>query len=212
MTDPETEHRHAKMRDLVMSWDELSNELIWDAYDVEGPEQQPISAERLEEFCKRFPHFELRLREFVTQWNAEEPVTDEMLAAVKVTDEEVQRSWRRTKQIIDFYQKLRDVEEQLAATKERAIGAIADRHYDWVERMGWHNKTVLEALALIASEIGEAVNECRGDVPTPAFGSELVDIILRTLDLAKWQKVDIEKEIAAKMAINEARGTRGRRI
>lgn len=28
-----------------------------------------------------------------------------------------------------------------------------------VERMGWHNKTVLEALALIASEVGEAVNE-----------------------------------------------------
>lgn len=25
--------------------------------------------------------------------------------------------------------------------------------------MGWHNKTVLETLALIASEVGEAVNE-----------------------------------------------------
>lgn len=92
------------------------------------------------------------------------------------------------------------------------VAAIAARQHDWVERMGWHNKTVLEALALIASEIGEAVNECRGEQPTPAFGSELVDIILRTLDLAVWQNVDIETEIASKMAINEARGTRGRRI
>jgi len=92
------------------------------------------------------------------------------------------------------------------------INELAAKHYDWVERMGWHNKTVLEALALIASEVGEAVNECRGDTPTPEFGTELADIILRVLDLAEWQGVDLEATISAKMELNEARGTRGRRI
>ncbi|KDR41573.1 MazG nucleotide pyrophosphohydrolase domain-containing protein [Caballeronia glathei] len=95
---------------------------------------------------------------------------------------------------------------------ELTIGEMCDRQYDWVERMGWHNKTVLEALALIASEVGEAVNECRGDKPTDAFGEELADIILRVADLAKWQEIDLESEIVRKMAINEHRGTRGRRI
>ncbi|MDR6389163.1 MazG nucleotide pyrophosphohydrolase domain-containing protein [Paraburkholderia phenoliruptrix] len=92
------------------------------------------------------------------------------------------------------------------------INELCDRQYDWVERMGWHNKTVLEALALIASEVGEAVNECRGEEPTDAFGEELADILLRTFDLAKWQGIDLEAAILRKMAINEERGTRGRRI
>lgn len=89
---------------------------------------------------------------------------------------------------------------------------IAEKQFDWVERMGWHNGTVLEKLALIASEVGEAVNECRGEKPTPAFGEELADIILRTVDLALEQGVDIELEVVRKMAKNERRGTRGRRI
>lgn len=92
------------------------------------------------------------------------------------------------------------------------INELAAKHYEWVERMGWHNKTVLEALALIASEVGEAVNECRGEEPTKALGEELADIILRVVDLAQWQGIDLATEIAAKMEKNEARGTRGRRI
>lgn len=89
---------------------------------------------------------------------------------------------------------------------------ICTRQYDWVERMGWHNKTVLEALALIASEVGEAVNECRGEKPTEAFGEELADIILRVADLAEEQGVDLTAHVVRKMAINERNGTRGRRI
>ncbi len=90
------------------------------------------------------------------------------------------------------------------------INEIAARQHDWVERMGWHNKTVLENLALVASEIGEAVNECRGEKPTPEFGSELADIILRVADVAHANGIDLASEIEKKMAINEARGTRGR--
>ena len=92
------------------------------------------------------------------------------------------------------------------------INEIAARQYDWVERMGWHNKTVLEALALIASEVGEAVNECRGEAPSEDFPAELADILLRTVDLAHWQGIDIADAIATKMASNERNGTRGRRI
>lgn len=88
---------------------------------------------------------------------------------------------------------------------------MAKRNYDWVEKMGWHNnKSVLEALALISSEVGEAVNECRGEKPTEAFGEELADIVLRVMDLAHWQGVDLEKELLAKIEKNEQRGSRGR--
>jgi NTP pyrophosphatase (non-canonical NTP hydrolase) len=90
------------------------------------------------------------------------------------------------------------------------INEIAEKQFSWVERMGWHNKTTLEALALIASEVGEAVNECRGKEPTQEFGSELADIILRVADLAHWKGINLADEIAKKMQINEERGTRGR--
>jgi len=90
------------------------------------------------------------------------------------------------------------------------INEVAQKNYQWVEKMGWHNKTTLEALALVASEVGEAINECRNEKPTDAFGEELADIILRVLDIAHWQGIDIEKEITNKMVKNEQRGTRGR--
>lgn len=92
------------------------------------------------------------------------------------------------------------------------INELAAKQFDWVERMGWHNKTVLEALALIGSEVGEAVNECRHEHPSANFGEELADIILRTVDLAHWQGINLADVIAAKMEKNEERGTRGRSI
>ncbi len=90
------------------------------------------------------------------------------------------------------------------------LNQIAKTHYEWVEEMGWHNKTPLEALALVASEVGEAVNECRGEKPTPAFGEELADVVLRVIDLAQWQGIDIEAELLKKMEKNKERGNRGR--
>jgi NTP pyrophosphatase (non-canonical NTP hydrolase) len=79
--------------------------------------------------------------------------------------------------------------EKLAPIADMDINKIGRLQYEWVERMGWHNKSVLESLALIASEIGEAADECFG--PTPAFGEELADIVLRTADLAQCQMVDL---------------------
>ena len=96
------------------------------------------------------------------------------------------------------------------ASTPQTLTQIAQNHWDWVEKMGWHNKTVLESLALIASEVGESVNECRGEQPTPLLGGELADIILRVIDLSVSQNIDIEREVLAKMALNVQRGTRGR--
>ncbi len=95
-------------------------------------------------------------------------------------------------------------------TRQMGINEMARANYEWVESMGWHNKTVLEALALVASEVGEAVNECRHETPTEEFGEELADIILRVLDIAHWQGIDIEKKLHDKMAKNLTRGSRGR--
>ena len=71
------------------------------------------------------------------------------------------------------------------------IKDIQSQHTAWVESMGWHNKQPLEYLALIGSEVGEAVNECRGSTPSDTLGSELADIILRVLDFASTQGFDI---------------------
>ena len=106
---------------------------------------------------------------------------------------------------------IRRVEPLINTYSQIGINDLAQKQFDWVERVGWHNKTVLESLALIASEVGEAVNECRGEEPTKEFGGELADIILRTLDLTVIYKIDIEKEMLNKMSINEKRGTRGRK-
>lgn len=74
------------------------------------------------------------------------------------------------------------------------LNEVARRHFDWVERMGWHNKTVLEALALIGSEIGEACAECLAE-PTPAFAEELADIVLRSADLAQVLGIDFDQAV-----------------
>lgn len=90
------------------------------------------------------------------------------------------------------------------------INDIARQHFEWVRDRGWHNKTVLEELALICSEVGEAVNECRGESPSEKFGSELADIVLRTVNVALRHGIDIDAEIQAKMAINRTRTFEGK--
>ena len=93
------------------------------------------------------------------------------------------------------------------------LNDLAQAHYKWVEEMGWHGKaTPLELLALIASEVGEAVNECRGETPTDKLPSELADIMLRTMDMALVMGYDLEAEILSKIEKNRQRGNKGRVI
>ena len=90
------------------------------------------------------------------------------------------------------------------------INDLAVKHHEWIERMGWHNKTPLEMLALVTSEVGEAVNECRGITSTEHLGAELADIILRVLDMAIECHIDLERALFDKMEINNRKGTLGR--
>lgn len=149
---PSAEDKHAKMRDMVMSWDDISNELIWEVYDVNGPEIQRITQERLEEFCKRFPHFEADLRSFVEDWNKEPMLTQEMLAAIECTEvsqEEIDKSWRSAKRMLDFYRKLRAAE----AERDKAQTELASR--EWIavgdrlpEISGWRWVEVWDSVEL----------------------------------------------------------------
>jgi len=41
-------------------------------------------------------------------------------------------------------------------TAVQQLTELAARHHAWVDRMGWHNKTTLETLGLIGTEIVEA--------------------------------------------------------
>lgn len=92
------------------------------------------------------------------------------------------------------------------------LNDIAYAHWKWVEEMGWHNSTVLEKLALVTSEVGEAINECRHDELSDKFGSELADIVLRVFDMAECYNINIEQEIVNKMTANSLKGNRGRTI
>lgn len=91
------------------------------------------------------------------------------------------------------------------------LDEISREHHEWIREMGWiGTTTVLEQIALIASEVGEAANECRGAVPTDKLPDELADIILRTLGLFERIGVSPTEAVLAKMAKNRAKGNRGR--
>lgn len=92
------------------------------------------------------------------------------------------------------------------------INFIADEHYEWLKEMGYTKASPLEALALICSEVGEAINECRGKEPTEKLGAEIADIILRSLGFARQRNIDIVTEITKKMAVNQKNGNKGRII
>jgi len=83
------------------------------------------------------------------------------------------------------------------------IKKAAEEHSEWVNKQDWQKTTVLEKLALIGSEVGEAVNECRGNSPTGEFQHEIADIVLRVFHLAETENIDIEKAIEGKMERNK---------
>ena len=102
--------------------------------------------------------------------------------------------------------------------------------------MAIRRRLILARLAMIASEVGEAVDAVRAsDVNVPAFtsliyetapycgegekcqtigtrrltgtthGSELADIVIRTMDLAEYMGINLAEEIQAKMVRNSTR-------
>lgn len=85
------------------------------------------------------------------------------------------------------------------------INEIADKNWLFCEKNNWHNKTTLEHLALICSEVGEAVNECRDVRPNYNLRYELADIVLRVADLSKHLGIDLGMAIKQKMEKNKDR-------
>lgn len=89
------------------------------------------------------------------------------------------------------------------------------------DRNGWHESydfrspeqraiSIATQLALIHTEVSEATQILRsppGESPDrEAFGRELADIIMRTLDLAETLDVDITRHIHQNLKRNQARG------
>ncbi len=90
------------------------------------------------------------------------------------------------------------------------LNRLGDQQLAWAESVGWAAHLPLEDMALLASEVGEAINEVRGVCPTPAFGEELADVILRAAGIARKYGVDLDAHVARKQAINAERSNRGR--
>lgn len=80
------------------------------------------------------------------------------------------------------------------------LNEIAQTHFRWVEACGWHNKTVLEALALIASEVGESFQELLNNDTGSKFATELCDITLRIIDLCVLLSIDIDKSYSEELS------------
>ena len=90
------------------------------------------------------------------------------------------------------------------------LNYLGDTTLAWANSVGWGDHTTLEDLALLASEVGEAINECRGTEPSHEFADELADVILRALGIARKHGIDADAVVLAKMRENTQRGNRGR--
>lgn len=71
---------------------------------------------------------------------------------------------------------------------------------DWLDA-----KKLLASLALVHSEVSEAVEAVRED-DTDHFELELADVLIRCLDIAGGLEIDIETAIRDKLAVNRSRG------
>jgi len=68
----------------------------------------------------------------------------------------------------------------------------------------WNPSILPEKLALIHSEVSEALEALRDD-DKETFQEELADVIIRVLDLAGYLGIDIDAQVEAKMEKNRGR-------
>lgn len=101
------------------------------------------------------------------------------------------------------------------------LGKLQSIVWEQNDRNGWHESydfrspeqraiSIATQLALIHTEVSEATQILRspsGKSPNrEAFGRELADIVMRTLDLAETLGVDITDHIHQNLKRNQARG------
>lgn len=76
--------------------------------------------------------------------------------------------------------------------KNIQIQPLAEQHFQWVESKNWHNKTALESIALIGSEIGEALAEAY-DKNQDKLKLEVADIYLRCMDFTLENRINMDE-------------------
>ena len=81
-----------------------------------------------------------------------------------------------------------------------------------LNKIDWKYSTVPEMFMQLFSEFGHLVNTARKVNLDNNFHSQLGKFTHGVMDIATFTNIDLEKEIANKMAINLQRGTRGRVI
>lgn len=94
---------------------------------------------------------------------------------------------------------------------DMTLHAVAARAHAYSKRQGFWERydpqsvdTALVKLALIVSEVGEAIEAVRHG-NEPGLAEELADIVVRVCDLAEARGIDIEEAVFSKMCANEAR-------
>ena len=103
----------------------------------------------------------------------------------------------------------------------RANGWDVPSSSDWDELVSSTKDTLLDdalqviyrykiptSLCLIHSEVSEALEEFRKDHRLDHFGEELVDVLIRTIELGAGLGIDLDAAMAAKLEKNRGRGHR----
>lgn len=96
---------------------------------------------------------------------------------------------------------------------ERAVAEVEDSYDALIDAPALDAYRVPAVLALIHSEVSEALEAFRKD-DRDNFAEELADVVIRTLDCAGGLGIDLEKAVLAKLEKNRGRGFRhgGKRV